>query len=149
MRGGFQVIGKNTKAPFKLKVHRGEGMALLAMDWKRTHPPNDFVGFAIGYKEPNGSTFYALNNRIGFTDAAGNLSATRSTRLSPIQKFRWVHFPRNADLKGLFTYRVTPVFMNAADQLSYGEPQEVAIELARETHPGKLNVAFTRGFVSS
>lgn len=39
--------------------------------------------------------------------------------------------------------------MNAADELSYGEHQEVAIELRRETYPGKLNVTFTRGFVSS
>jgi phosphatidylserine/phosphatidylglycerophosphate/cardiolipin synthase-like enzyme len=39
--------------------------------------------------------------------------------------------------------------MNAADELSYGEAQEVAIELRRETYPGKLNVTFTRGFVSS
>jgi hypothetical protein len=42
-----------------------------------------------------------------------------------------------------------PVFMNANDELSYGESQEVAIELRRETYPGKLNVTFTRGFVSS
>ena len=69
--------------------------------------------------------------------------------LSPIQKFRWVHFPRNADLNGEFRYRVTPVFMNAQDELSYGEAQEAAIELRRETYPGQLNVTFTRGFVSS
>ena len=72
-----------------------------------------------------------------------------STTQSPIQKFRWVHFPRNAELTGDFVYRVTPVFMNALDELSYGEPQEAAIELRRETYPGKLNVTFTRGFVSS
>jgi hypothetical protein len=39
--------------------------------------------------------------------------------------------------------------MNAADELSYGEAQEVPIELRRETYPGLLTVAFTRGFVSS
>ena len=39
--------------------------------------------------------------------------------------------------------------MNAQDELSYGEPQEAAIELRRETYPGQLNVTFTRGFVSS
>ena len=69
--------------------------------------------------------------------------------LSPIQKFRWVHFPRNAELAGEFVYKVTPVFMNDADELSYGEPQQAAIELRRETYPGQLNVTFTRGFVSS
>ena len=72
-----------------------------------------------------------------------------STRLSPIQKFRWVHFPRNAELPGSFVYRVSPVFMNALDELSYGDFQEAAIELRRDTFPGQLNVAFTRGFVSS
>ena len=39
--------------------------------------------------------------------------------------------------------------MNAADELSYGESQQAAIELRRETYPGQLNVTFTRGFVSS
>ncbi len=39
--------------------------------------------------------------------------------------------------------------MNAQDELSYGEAQEAAIELRRETYPGLLNATFTRGFVSS
>jgi hypothetical protein len=60
-----------------------------------------------------------------------------------------VHFPRNAELPGPFTYRVTPVFMDDTDTLSYGEAQEAGLELRRETYPGQLNVAFTRGFVSS
>ena len=74
---------------------------------------------------------------------------TLSTLISPIQKWRWVHFPRNANLDGDFTYRVTPIFMDAEDRLSQGEPQEAAIELRRDTYPGQLNVTFTRGFVSS
>jgi hypothetical protein len=72
-----------------------------------------------------------------------------SSLVSPIQKFRWVHFPRNANLDGEFTYRVTPIFMDEEDRLSQGEPQEANIELRRETYPGQLNVTFTRGFVSS
>src|SRR5262249_4692371 len=43
----------------------------------------------------------------------------------------------------------TPVFMNERGELSYGEPQQASIALARETYPGRLNVTFTRGFVSS
>jgi len=56
-----------------------------------------------------------------------------------------------ADIVGTgdFKYRVTPMFMDAQDKLSTGEPQEVAIQLARETYPGIANVTFTRGFVSS
>jgi phosphatidylserine/phosphatidylglycerophosphate/cardiolipin synthase-like enzyme len=150
MAGEFQVSGQNAAALFTLKLHRGDGMTLLAMNWKNGKPPQDFVGFAIEYKEPDGQKFFSLKNRLSFLGADGNVNANSlSTRLSPIQKFRWVHFPRNAELPGAFVYRVSPVFMNEADELSYGEPQEAAIELRRETYPGILNVTFTRGFVSS
>ena len=150
MAGAFQVSGQNAAALFTLKLHRGDGMTLLAMNWKNGKPPQDFVGFAIEYKEPGGQKFFSLKNRLSFLGADGNVNANSlSTRLSPIQKFRWVHFPRHAELPGEFVYHVSPVFMNEADELSYGEPQEAAIELRRETYPGILNVTFTRGFVSS
>ena len=35
----FQVTGKNDKALFTLKVHRGDGMCLVAMDWKEGDRP--------------------------------------------------------------------------------------------------------------
>ena len=125
MAAEFQVSGHNAAAPFTLKLHRGDGMTLLAMDWKVGKPPQDFVGFAIEYKEPNGDRFYALKNRLGFRAASGQVNPNiLSTMLSPIQKFRWVHFPRNAELLGEFIYRVKPVFMNDNDELSYGEEQE-------------------------
>lgn len=150
MAGEFQVSGQNAAALFTLKLHRGDGMTLLAMNWKNGKPPQDFVGFAIEYKEPGGQKFFSLKNRLSFLGTDGDVTANSlSTRLSPIQKFRWVHFPRNAELPGEFVYRVSPVFMNDADELSYGEPQDAAIELRRETYPGILNVTFTRGFVSS
>ena len=150
MSAEFQVSGTNTAALFSLKLHRGDGMTLVAMNWKTGIPPKDFVGFAIEYKEPGGDKFFSLKNRLAFSGAAGEVNPNKlSTRLSPIQKFRWVHFPRNAELAGEFVYQVTPVFMNEADELSYGESQQAAIELRRETYPGVLNVTFTRGFVSS
>ena len=146
----FQVTGHNEAALFTLKLHRGDGMTLLGMDWKVEKPPQDFVGFAIEYKEPNGDRFYALKNRLAFRAPSGTVNPdTMSTMLSPIQKFRWVHFPRNAELLGEFIYRVIPAFMSNNDELSYGEAQEAAIELRRETYPKLLNVTFTRGFVSS
>lgn len=150
MKRDFQVGGGNAAAPFSLKLHRGDGMALVAMNWRDGKPPREFVGFAIEYREPGGDRFFALKNRLSFDGPAGEVNPDRlSTRLSPIQKFRWVHFPRNAELPGRFVYRVTPVFMNDDDELSYGEAQEAAIELRRETYPGQLNVTYTRGFVSS
>jgi len=146
----YQVSGTNASALFTLKIHRGEGMLLLAMNWKKGKPPLDLVGFAIEYKEPGGEKFYSLNNRLAFPNTDGSVDPNRlSTLRSPIQKFRWVHFPRNAEMPGKFTYRVTPVFMDKLDKLSYGDSQEAAIALMRDTYPGKLNVTFTRGFVSS
>lgn len=150
MSDDFQVVAKNANAPFTLKLHRGDGMTLLAMNWRGAEPPRDFVGFALEYKEPEGDRFWEIKNRINFpnTDVSVNKKRT-SSRLSPIQKFRWAHFPVNAEMEGQFVYRVTPVFMNTSGELSYGDSQEAGIVLARETYPGKLNVAFTRGFVSS
>jgi len=146
----FQVVGKNSNAPFTLKLHRGDGMCLVAMNWKVGKPPEDFVGFAIESKPPGGDSFFPLNNRIAFSKADGTVNPFQmSTLISPIQKFRWVHFPRNANLEGEFEYRVTPIFMDDEDRLSQGEPQQAGIELRRETYPGQVNVAFTRGFVSS
>lgn len=150
MVGDYQVSGANAAAQFTLKLHRGEGMVLLAMNWKKGKPPKDFVGFAIEYKEPKGTAFFTVKNRLGFPGPSGKTNPNQlSTRLSPIQKFRWIHFPRNAELEGDFLYRVTPVFMNDQEELSYGDAQEAAIQLRRETYPGELNVAFTRGFVAS
>lgn len=146
----FQVTGKNAKALFTLKLHRGDGMCLLAMNWKKGKPPADFVGFTIESKPPGGNSFFPLNNRVAFPGMDGSVNPLKlSTLVSPIQKFRWVHFPRNANLDGEFTYRVTPVFMDDEDRLSQGEPQQAGIELRRETYPGQVNVTFTRGFVSS
>lgn len=150
----FQVEGAVADALFTLKIHRGEGMALLAMNWKQGQPPADFVGFAIEYREPNGTKFFPLKNRLTFDGNAGTTPSaarppTYSTFIAPIQKFRWVHFARNAQLDGAFSYRVKPVFMGADGTLSYGVAQTADLALARETVPGALNVAFTRGFISS
>jgi hypothetical protein len=150
MADSFQVIGQSQTALFSLKIHRGDGMVLLAMNWKQGTPPQNFVGFAIEYKEPGGQQFFALKNRLCFPKSDGGVDPNQlSTLRSPIQKFRWVHFPRNAHLPGQFSYRVTPVFMNDRDELSLGDPQEAQIGLMQETFPGELNIAYTRGFVSS
>jgi phosphatidylserine/phosphatidylglycerophosphate/cardiolipin synthase-like enzyme len=146
----FEVEGESKEALFTLKVRRGEGAALLTMDWKDGKPSDDFVGFAIESQAPGDKDFSPLFNRISFPSADGSEDAnSKSTRESPIQKFRWMHFPQDAEVKGEFTYRVTPVFMDEKDKLTYGEPQTAAIGLGDETYPEKLNVAFTRGFVSS
>ena len=150
MKNSYQVTGTNRKAPFTLKIHRGEGMLLLAMNWRNGKPPRDFAGFAIEYKEPKADRFWPVKNRIGFPGQRKKPTDPMiSSTEAPIQKFRWVHFPWHADKDGEFLYRVTPMFMDEGGTLSRGEPQEASIVLMRETIPGKLNVAFTRGYVSS
>ena len=148
MSDGPFVVGKNTKALFSLKIHRGKGMALLAMNWKKGKPPLDFVGFAIEFKEPGNDRFQAVSNRLSFDSVDGKPNKS-SSRVAPIQKWRWVHFPRESHSEGEYHYRITPVFMNEQDELSYGEPQEASIALGTDTIPGKLDVNFTRGFISS
>src|SRR5437868_6357936 len=140
MPGPFDVFGTNATAPFTLRALRGEGMVLLAMNWRTGEPPDDFVGFGIEYRVPNSTTWYPVHNRLSFTGTSGDLS----TLQSPIQKFRWVHFPANADLAGAFTYRVTPVFMATDGTLTDADAQTVSIDLGGETFPDQLNVAFTR-----
>jgi phosphatidylserine/phosphatidylglycerophosphate/cardiolipin synthase-like enzyme len=146
----FEVEGKSHAALFTLKARRGEGMVLLTMNWKDGRPSDDFVGFAIEFQPPGGDRFFPLVNRLSFPLADGSVDdSTKSTKLAPLQKFRWVHFPRDAEVDGEFVCRASPVFMDDGDELSYGDPQTVSIVLGGETYPGKLNVSFTRGFVSS
>ncbi|MBA2382985.1 MAG: phospholipase [Chloroflexi bacterium] len=151
MAGEIEVLGDNANAAFRLKVHRGDGMALLGMDWRDAEPPADFVGFAIESQPPNHVNFSALRNRIRFATPPSNIGGAnvKSSLWAPIQKFRWVHFPYDPELPGEYRYRVRPAFMDATRAIILGDPQEVGLELRRETYPGELNVAFTRGFVSS
>jgi phosphatidylserine/phosphatidylglycerophosphate/cardiolipin synthase-like enzyme len=142
------VSGTNDDARFLLTVHRGDGMALLAMNWRRGRPPKDFVGFGIQYVPPGAQRPKNVLNRLSF-DGAPDFGERRPSLEAPFQKFRWVHFPFEAGRPGTFRYIVTPVFMDDDDVLHHGETQEVELELARETVPGALNVTFTRGFVAS
>jgi PLD-like domain len=143
--GEFEAKGTNAAAPFTLKLYRGEGMILAAMNWKQGKPPRNFVGFAIEYQKPNATTFSAVRSTKNFAGGPPNEKSTKA----PFQRFRWVVFPFEGFREGDFKFRVTPMFMDAQAVLSGGQAQEATLELGRETYPGKLNVAFTRGFVLS
>jgi phosphatidylserine/phosphatidylglycerophosphate/cardiolipin synthase-like enzyme len=150
MSTSFQVTGSNANAPFTLKIHRGDGMVLIAMNWRNGKPPRDFVGFSIEYREPGSDRYWPVKNRIGFPGERVKFSdpSIPSTK-APFQKFRWVHFPRHSEKPGDFRYRVTPIFMNTEGVLGKGEAQTADVRLRRDTIPGHLNIAFTRGYVSS
>ncbi|AMV48230.1 hypothetical protein [Paraburkholderia caribensis] len=134
MSSPFVSVGNNAQAPFTLKLHRGESMVLIAMNWRSGEPPDNFVGWFISYREPDGNKFYPLKNRLGFTYQKNQPSEDlASTEVAPIQKFRWVHFPYHAEKAGTFRYRVVPVYMDTTDALSYGDAQEA------ESTPTKMN----------
>src|SRR5436305_6882674 len=142
-------MADNPTADFTLTLRRGEGMALLAMDWRPGKPPDDFVGFAISYTPP-GAKAKPVYNKLAFPDAGGKLDPkSQPTALAPIQLFRWVHFPPDAEVDGEFQYEVTPVHMAADGTLTHGVAQTESVVLGGDTFPDVLNIAFTRGYVSS
>jgi len=87
MSEDFESSGGNAAALFTLKLHRGEGMVLLGMDWKEGQPADNFVGFAIEYQEPGASRFFPISNRLTFegTDATKDPEVL-SLLQSPFQK---------------------------------------------------------------
>jgi hypothetical protein len=143
----FQVSGQNAAARFTLKLHRGQGMVLLAMNWRHGKPPRNFVGFTIACHEPGDTEFLPLSNRLRFAGpGADEIDAHPApSDQAPFQKFRWVHVPRKTEPAGELVYRVTPAFMDFAGPqdllgtLSFGEAQTAAIPLAGEI-PGAEEV---------
>jgi len=87
---------QDSKHGFSMKLWRGERMCLLGFDVASPEP--DFVGFAIECRSPGATDFVPLLNRITFSGGAPALGGVTGARkfpstASPIQKFRWVHFP--------------------------------------------------------
>ncbi|MER9947184.1 phospholipase D-like domain-containing protein [Mesorhizobium sp. M0047] len=150
MANDFQAIGGNANAAFTLKIHRGERMALVAMNWRNGKPPTNFVGFAIQYQAPGAPKPSTVYNRLNF-EGSPNPEGYKSfpTTKAPIQKFRWVVFPHDDPQPGPYAFTVMPMFMDPAGAIAQGEAQTAAIDLGKETYPGQINVAFTRGYVAS
>lgn len=137
----------NEVAGFRVKLWRGESACLLGFDVDQ--PEDDFVGFAIEFREPGSTDFQNLRNRLSFS-APDAVDGFRNfpTLEAPIQTFRWVHFPWQPKT-GIYTYRVTKMHMPADGTLTKGLSIELPIELGPVTIPGFLDVGFTRNFASS
>ncbi len=138
-----------SKDGFHLKLWRGERMCLIGMDVDAPEP--DFVGFAIEVLHPGGTEFEALRNRLAFTYPEGskvNGDVQFPSTEAPFQKFRWVHFPYDP-IDGLYSYRVTMMHMPIDGPLVAGTQLVANINLNPVTHPGFLDIGFTRAFASS
>jgi len=148
-KDGYRIEGTNAAADFTLTAHRGDGMVMLAMNWRHGEPLANFVGWQIHCLPPGAHAGYYLFNSLRFPAAAG-VKVAATSDASPFQRFRWVDFP---DLvgnpEGDYAYSVTPAFMDAAGAITPGTAQSIKIALRRETYPGQLDVSYTRGFWSS
>jgi phosphatidylserine/phosphatidylglycerophosphate/cardiolipin synthase-like enzyme len=111
----------------------------------------DFVGFAIEVKSPGSPDFSFLRNRLAFSyppDQPPDGFKYFPTSESPLQTFRWIHFPQDPK-PGAYRYRVTMMHMAADGILSAGFSTKGKITLFDETIPGILDIGFTRNIASS
>lgn len=143
-------VAKITKG-FTLKLWRGERMCLVAMNVEE--PEDDFVGFAIERKDPGADEFQPLMNRLAFEYPEGEeegVDGSRkfSTLEAPIQKFRWIDFPREVK-DGTYSYRVTKMHMASDGVLVQGTSITLELSLDPITHADFLDIGFTRNFASS
>lgn len=137
-----------------LKAHRGEGAALLAFD---VDPDlrDELAGFAVRYLTPEGKE-WPITNRLTFeapitseTTPAERVAITTPTDRAPLQKFRWVHFPRRVP-PGTFAYTATAMLFKAGSEteIEPGPSATVELDLKQDSHPD-FELGFTRGYLSS
>jgi phosphatidylserine/phosphatidylglycerophosphate/cardiolipin synthase-like enzyme len=144
-------IQKVKKTGISIKLHRGEGKVLIGFNLDKSKATKDFVGFALEYREPKGTNWIPVKNRLrfsydGLTDE--QKSAGASSLEAPIQKFRWIHFPHNRK-DGDYKYRATAMYMEPDGSLRAGASVEAKIDLSGKTIPNLVDVGFTRGYASS
>ena len=109
----FQETGANSKAPFTLKVHRGDGMALLAMNWRNGRAaarlrrlchrvPRTWQREVLGDQESHRisraaeEVFRSADRKHEGPDSEVPLGAFPQER----REARQVHLPRDADVHG-------------------------------------------------
>jgi phosphatidylserine/phosphatidylglycerophosphate/cardiolipin synthase-like enzyme len=136
----------------RFAVHRGDGAALLAFDVNESLVP-DLAGFAVECSPPRGKP-YQLLNRLSFAQeiTAETKPSEREwtpTDQAPIQKFHWVHYPKDVP-PGQFTYRATAMLFRDGEEsaLKKGPSAQRTLELRDEGY-GDLELGFTRGYLSS
>ncbi|HEV7482485.1 MAG TPA: phospholipase D-like domain-containing protein [Solirubrobacterales bacterium] len=139
-------------AQLRFSVHRGDGAALLAFDVDGSLAP-ELAGFAVEC-EPPGAAAYPILNRLSFghavtADTTPSERRWTPTTEAPIQKFHWIHYPKDVPA-GTFTYRATAMLFAAGSEseLVAGPTAEFSLEL-RDGGYGDFKLGFTRGYISS
>ncbi len=135
----------------RITAYRGDGSVLIAFNLDQ-EPDAGFAGFAIQCTSPDGTTAY-LKNRLAFTSpiTSQTTPAERHTiasdsNVAPFQKFRWIDFSSSRG-PGLYIYTVSAMY-HKGSQLEARASASVSLRLGM-FQSGKLEVGFTRGFLSS
>jgi len=149
MPADFMV--KEERQGTTIKLHRGERECLIGFDLDPANATDEFVGFALKYKEPGSQNWKRVWNRLQFSYEGLSESQKKKGAPSteaPIQKYRWLHFPYNPQ-DGEYRYRAIPMYMRPDGRLIEGHAVDAAIDLSQFTLDGILDVGFTRGYASS
>lgn len=148
------LTNENANDGLTFKAHRSEGAALLAFD---VDPDlrDELAGFAVRYLTPEGKE-WPITNRLTFeapitseTTPAQRIAITTPTDKAPLQKFRWVHFPRRVP-PGTFAYTATAMLFKAGTEtvIEPGPSTTVELDLKEDSH-ADFELGFTRGYLSS
>ncbi|HEU0208593.1 MAG TPA: phospholipase D-like domain-containing protein [Candidatus Udaeobacter sp.] len=139
-----------SKDGFSFKIYQGAQMSLLTMDLAEQPAAGAFAGFTLEYTGPS-SPRTPVKNLLNF---AGTDTITSSVD-SPIQAFKWVHFPgsysQNPVPFGNWDYHATPRFFDASRKLlplDAAKTVTVTIPVGNFSKAG-LEVGFTRAFLKS
>ncbi len=135
---------------FSLKAWQGSTMTLLAMNIDKKPGEGMVAGFSLAYINPKGNKYY-IQNFLNF-DGTNNVT---SSYISPIQLFRWVHFPgsyqQTGILTGEYTYMATPRFFDAEKKLApLDKTKTVLVKImVDDFSKGGFSVGFARAFLKS
>jgi hypothetical protein len=135
---------------FSLKAWQGSTMTLLAMNLAKKPAEGTFAGFSLAYINPHGKKYY-IQNFLNF-DGVNDVT---SSYVSPIQLFRWVHFPgsyqQTGILTGEYTYMATPRYFDTEKKLiSLDKTKTVSVKiLVGDFSKGGFSAGFARAFLKS
>jgi phosphatidylserine/phosphatidylglycerophosphate/cardiolipin synthase-like enzyme len=136
-----------------VRVYQGDAMTLLAFDIEKRLNTPDFVGFTIGFTNPDKKDYFQ-NNLLNFT---GTYKYTPSDQ-APFQKFRWLHVPGtlyeqfSGNLYGTYTYHIYARYWDNTVGKLKPLDSSPKVDIDIEVKPfvdGNVEVGFTRSFVTS
>ena len=135
---------------FSLKAWQGSTMTMLAMNLAEKPADGTFAGFTLAYINPKGRKYF-IQNLLNFEGT----NAVTGSNVSPIQLFRWVHFPgsyqQTGILTGEYTYMATPRYLDANKKLlPKDKTKTVSVKIMVDdfTKAG-FSMGFTRAFLKS